>query len=288
MDRAATGLCRGSEKLPAGSVDLAFADPPFNIGYDYDVYDDRKTARFISTGAAVDRAGPSGAEASGTFWLAIGDEFAAELKLIARRSAFIAAVGSSGITRSASIARISSAVRTSICSTSSRIRKVHLSRRRPQIRVPSARQLVYGDSRANPHGRLPDDTWILRPQDLSDCFTKGKTPGISRAWRGRSRSGPAFTAAKCPSNSWLASSAPAQRKGTRRRPVCRHRPTLVVAKKLGRRSLGFELSEEYARRGLARLEQASVGDSLEGSGEPARECSVDVQRKIAAEHLAKP
>ena len=38
------------------------------------------------------------------------------------------------------------------------------------IRVPSARQLVYGDGRANPAGRLPDDTWILRPQDLPDGF----------------------------------------------------------------------------------------------------------------------
>ena len=38
------------------------------------------------------------------------------------------------------------------------------------IRVPSARQLVYGDSRANPTGRLPDDTWILRPQDIPESF----------------------------------------------------------------------------------------------------------------------
>ena len=30
--------------LPAGSVDLAFADPPFNIGYEYDVYHDRRHA----------------------------------------------------------------------------------------------------------------------------------------------------------------------------------------------------------------------------------------------------
>ena len=27
-------------KVPSGSVDLVFADPPFNIGYEYDVYDD--------------------------------------------------------------------------------------------------------------------------------------------------------------------------------------------------------------------------------------------------------
>ncbi|MFM8402741.1 MAG: DNA methyltransferase, partial [Pirellula sp.] len=30
------------KSLSAGSVDLVFADPPFNIGYKYDVYDDKK------------------------------------------------------------------------------------------------------------------------------------------------------------------------------------------------------------------------------------------------------
>ena len=39
-----------------------------------------------------------------------------------------------------------------------------------RLRVPSARQLVYADSRADSRGRLPDDTWILRPQDLPDGF----------------------------------------------------------------------------------------------------------------------
>ena len=32
----------GMNALPAGSIDLVFADPPFNIGYDYDVYHDAK------------------------------------------------------------------------------------------------------------------------------------------------------------------------------------------------------------------------------------------------------
>ena len=41
--------------------------------------------------------------------------------------------------------------------------------------------------------------------------------------------------------------------------------TLVVAKKLGRNFLGFELSEEYAARGQARLENVAVGDRLEGA-----------------------
>ena len=32
----------GLAGLESGSVDLAFADPPFNIGYEYDVYEDRR------------------------------------------------------------------------------------------------------------------------------------------------------------------------------------------------------------------------------------------------------
>ena len=83
-NRVVTGdclaLCRPC--CPAGSVDLVFADPPFNIGYEYDVYDDRQakddyldwTEQWI---AAVDRV----LKPDGTFWLAIGDEYAAELKV---------------------------------------------------------------------------------------------------------------------------------------------------------------------------------------------------------------
>jgi hypothetical protein len=44
--------------------------------------------------------------------------------------------------------------------------------------------------------------------------------------------------------------------------------TVAVAKKLGRRYLAFDLSEDYVRRGLARLETLRVGDPLEGAAEP--------------------
>ncbi len=44
-NRLKQGDCiEGLKQLEAGSVDLAFADPPFNIGYEYDVYDDRTDA----------------------------------------------------------------------------------------------------------------------------------------------------------------------------------------------------------------------------------------------------
>ena len=73
-------------KLADGEVDLAFADPPFNIGFRYDVYQDRQ-----ADGEYLDWCRTWIGELhrvlkdDGTFWLAIGDEYAAELKWIATR-----------------------------------------------------------------------------------------------------------------------------------------------------------------------------------------------------------
>ena len=75
-------LMRG---LTAGQVDLVFADPPFNIGYEYDHYDDRRTHReYLNWSRRWMRAVSRVLKPDGTFWLAIGDEYAAELKLIAQ------------------------------------------------------------------------------------------------------------------------------------------------------------------------------------------------------------
>src|ERR1700722_17083064 len=73
----------GLHRLPERSVDLVFADPPFNIGYEYDAYDDRQAAADYLAwsrrwGEAVKRV----LKPNGTFWLAIGDDFAAELKVL--------------------------------------------------------------------------------------------------------------------------------------------------------------------------------------------------------------
>ena len=87
LDRIHQGDCiELLSRVDEGSIDLAFADPPFNIGYDYDVYDDRRAAddyldwsrRWMT---AVQRV----LKPHGAFWLAIGDEFAAELKVLATR-----------------------------------------------------------------------------------------------------------------------------------------------------------------------------------------------------------
>jgi 16S rRNA G966 N2-methylase RsmD len=45
LDRLYSGDCLDLfPRVASGSIDLIFADPPFNIGYDYDIYDDRREA----------------------------------------------------------------------------------------------------------------------------------------------------------------------------------------------------------------------------------------------------
>ena len=43
LNKIVEGDCiKRMRALPPGSVDLVFADPPFNIGYEYDVYHDKQ------------------------------------------------------------------------------------------------------------------------------------------------------------------------------------------------------------------------------------------------------
>jgi site-specific DNA-methyltransferase (adenine-specific) len=138
-----------------------------------------------------------------------------------------------------------------------------------EIRVPSARQLVYFDSRANPAGRLPDDTWILRPQDVLDGFApEGDTwyvPRVCGTFKERA--------------GWHGCQMPEQLLGRIVRacsnpgdvvldPFGGSGTTLAVAKKLHRRFLGFELSPDYAAAIQTRLDAAKPGQPLEGSAEP--------------------
>src|ERR1700732_2026113 len=66
-------------------VQLAFADPPYNIGYSYDVYkdnlDDMTYLTFTEQWmGAVNRV----LDPMGTLWVAIGDEYVAEVKSIGK------------------------------------------------------------------------------------------------------------------------------------------------------------------------------------------------------------
>ena len=259
-------------RLPDASVHLAFADPPFNIGYDYDTYDDRRTAddylawsrRWIGGVQRVLRP-------DGTLWLAIGDEYAAELKVLATREL--------GFTcRSWVVWYYTFGVNCRSKFSRSHAHLFHLVKdpaaftfNSDAIRVPSARELVYGDKRANPRGRLPDDTWVLRPQDLPSGFGSDEDtwyfPRVCGTFKERS--------------GWHGCQMPEQLLGRIIRasshpddvvldPFAGSGTTLAVAKKLGRRYIGCELSEAYAERIRTRLETIAVDDPLDGAAEPLK------------------
>lgn len=260
------------KKLESGSIDLAFADPPFNIGFEYDLYEDQLDAdKYLAwchdwIGQVVRLL-----KASGTFWLAIGDEYAAEMKVLMQREL--------GLTcRSWVIWYYTFGVN---CKRKFNRSHAHLLQmvkdpnqftfNTDTIRVPSARQLVYGDRRANPQGRLPDDTWVLRPQDLPDGFrSDGDTWYFARvAGTFKERAG--FHGCQMPEQligrivrassheeDWILD------------PFLGSGTTGSVAKKLNRRFIGFELSPEYVQQSRQRIDNVTVGQPLDGAAEPTR------------------
>jgi site-specific DNA-methyltransferase (adenine-specific) len=279
----------GLKNLPEGSIDLAFADPPFNIGYDYDIYNDRRAANdYIEWSKQWIDAVRRVLKPTGTFWLAIGDEFAAELKVLATRDLGLH-------TRNWVVWFYTFGVHCRTKFTRSHAHLFYFTKDAKQftfntnaIRVPSARELVYGDKRAVPEGRVPDDTWmmpprvedlnghvamkegfILRPQDIPARF-----PPESDTWY-FSRVAGTFAERR----GWHGCQMPEQLLGRIIRacsnegdvvldPFGGSGTTLAVAKKLNRRYIGFELSKDYAKKIKERLKSISGGDALVGPADP--------------------
>jgi DNA modification methylase len=262
-------------QIDDGAIDLVFADPPFNIGYEYDQYDDRQEdQKYLDwceewMGEVHRILSPTG-----TFWLAIGDEYAAELKVAAQRTLGFT-------TRSWVIWYYTFGVNCKNKFSRSHAHLFHFVKDAknftfnaddPAIRVKSARELVYGDKRANPNGRLPDDTWILRPQDFqSDAygFTPEQDTWYFRRVAGTFKERQGFHGCQMPeqllgriirasSNEGDVVFDPFTGSGT----------TLAVAKKLGREFLGTELSTEYQKYATERLKSIRVGAPLDGPADP--------------------
>ena len=258
----------GMRRLADGVIDLAFADPPFNIGYDYDVYDDRRgDDEFVSwcrdwMSEVVRLLKPERHFLAGHWRRVRGRSQGADA---ARAAVELPQLGRVVLhVRRQLQEQVQSLARALVPHGEGRPRTSRLTR--TEIRVPSARQLVYGDSRANPQGRLPDDTWILRPQDLPEGFQPLEDTWYFPRVAGTFKERAGFHGCQMPeqllgrivracSHSGEIVLDPFAGSGT----------TLAVAKKLGRRYLGFELSAEYTRLIKGRLRGIRPGDPLDGA-----------------------
>jgi DNA modification methylase len=216
---------------PEAFADLIFADPPFNIGYQYDVYEDRKayddyhawTERWM---AACCRA----LKPTGTFWIAIGDEYAAEVRLLGRKldltlRNWVVWYYTFGQNTKHKFARSHAHLFYFVKDPAS------FTFNDKAVRVFSDRQREYRDKRANPDGKIPDDTW---PEFSRVCGTFGEREGwhpcqmpetvLARIVRATSRVGDVVF-------------DPFAGSGT----------TLAAAKRLARRFVGTEISANYVK-----------------------------------------
>ncbi len=287
IGRINQGDCiRGMSQLPDGAMDLVFADPPFNIGYDYDEYEDQMANdEYLEWSAKWMQQVYRVLKPDGTFWLAIGDEYAAELKIAAQKVGFHP--------RNWVIWHYTFGVHCKGKFTRSHAHLFYFTKdarnftfSADEVAVPSARQLIYADSRANPKGRMPDDTWILRPQDCVDGFTPDEDSWYFPRVAGTFKERAGFHGCQMPEQLLGRIIRACSRPGELvMDPFSGSATTLVVAKKLRRKFMGFELSSEYTKLGTQRLESVADGDFLEGSEEPK---VVGVRQRVKKERSTQP
>ena len=160
---------------PEDSVDLIFADPPYNIGYKYDHYEDKRddhdyvqwTQDWIAGCARL-------LKPSGSFYILIGDEYAAEtrmyLKQLEREKKLVMrnwiiwhyTFGQNcKIKFNRSHAHLFYCVGSDIFNCKNVTKNPPFTFNRLDIAIPSARQTTYNDKRANSTGKMPDDTSLI-------------------------------------------------------------------------------------------------------------------------------
>src|SRR5437764_5063852 len=271
-DRIRQGDCLALlAELPAACVDLALADPPFNIGYEYDAYDDRRArADYLAWTEKWLTAVRRVLKPTASFYVAIGDEYAAEHKVrldalgLTMRN-WIVWHYTFGVNCLKKFNRSHAHVLYYVKDP----RPGGFTFNADAVRVPSARMTTYADRRANPVGKLPDDTWVLRPQEDERFFTPESdtwyNSRVCGTFRERGEHPCQMPEAvleriiRVASNPGDVVLDPFAGSGT----------TLAVAKPLRRRYLGMELSEKYAAATERRLAKVVPGDEAPPALPPA-------------------
>lgn len=222
--------------IEAGSVNLVFADPPYNIGVKYDQHDDVMPPReYVAWCAEWIKLSARKLAPDGSIWVLINDEWA---------SYFYQAMCTAGLNpRNWVIWYETFGVN---CTTKFNRTKRHLlymvkdpkrfTFNRAAVTVPSARLAKYGDKRANPAGKVMDDVWTI--------------PRVCGTFKERIKGVPTQLPLEllrrivgCSSNPGDLVCDPFTGSGT----------SAVVCQELGRRFIGSELSATYVEIARARL-----------------------------------
>lgn len=159
-DKIVCGDCielLGAVKEPF--IDLVFADPPFNIGYNYDKYHDKlESKNFVAWTRDWMEACVNALKPNGSFYIAIGAEYAANVRIIGEELGmelrnWIIWHYTFGQQTKTKFARAHTHIFYFVRD------KENFTFNDHSIRVPSDRQLKYNDKRADSRGKMPDDVW---------------------------------------------------------------------------------------------------------------------------------
>jgi len=239
-------------------ADLIFADPPFNIGYKYDKYNDKqKRQNYIAWTKDWMTVCKKVLEPNGSFYIAIGDEYAANVKTIADELGLVM--------RNWIIWHYTFGQQTKDKFARSHTHILYFVNDKNNfkfnsnvVRIISDRQKKYRDKRANPAGKMPDDVWNEYPRVCGTFKERANFPCqmpeslLSRIIRVSSDE-----------TNWVLD--PFSGSGT----------TAVAAHKLNRTYTGIEISEEYVKESQKRVRDSEglppcllVEDKNGGEGKP--------------------
>ena len=230
-------------------ADLIFADPPFNIGYKYDKYhDDKASDHYLAwtrdwIGACVGVLKPQG-----SFYIAIGDGYAAQIKLIIEDELRLTLRNwiiwhyTFGQQTKSKFARSHTHILYFVKDAKNFVFHDEA------VRVISDRQKKYSDKRANPAGKMPDDVWNEYPRVCGTFVERTGFPCqmpeslLARIIRVSSNEG-----------DWVLD------------PFCGSGTTAAVAHKLNRIYTSIDISETYVQAARERIAD-SEGLPVEGNG----------------------
>ena len=248
-------------------ADLIFADPPFNIGYKYDLYEDRKAYEDYYAWTEQWMAGCKGVlKPTGSFWVAIGDDYAAEIRLIGRKLGlhlrnWVIWHYTFGQQTKAKFARSHTHLFYFVNDPK------EFTFNDQAVRTFSDRLREYADRRASKDGKMPNDVWSEFPRVCGTFVERVQwhpcqmpESVLSRIIRVSSRPGDVVF-------------DPFSGSGT----------TLAVAKKLSREFLGTELSASYVAEITDRL--AGVSSLAANQVGPGGEWSKDHMQELKAFYM---
>lgn len=157
----------------AGQANLLIADPPYNLAMAYEAYEDKKAAReYLEWAHDWMKQAVRALHDSGTMWVFINDTHASDFDVMLRhefglhRRSWVIWHYTFGRYQGKNFTPSHTPILYYVKDKDN----YTFNANDPALRVPSARQVKYKDKRANNAGRLPDNTWVLFPEQLPEAY----------------------------------------------------------------------------------------------------------------------